>query len=83
MSGEFVGGDDLARPFLLDRGLERRQVVGAAPAIVEEDALLALETAGLVGLGATTPSPLGVDLDADIVLDRLRGGDAAGGESVA
>ena len=79
-----VGGDDPAAACSSCTSVrKRRKVVGRAPAVVEALPRLRLVAAGRVDAGASTPSPLGVDLDANIILDRLRGGDATGGESVA
>ena len=61
--GRVVAGDDLARGIERDRGLERRQVVEALPAVVEGDPRLGLEAAAIVGLRAAATPPLALDRD--------------------
>ena len=61
--GRVVAGDHLARGVDRDRGLERRQVVEALPAVVEGDPRLGLEAAAVVGLGAAAAPPFALDGD--------------------
>ena len=51
--------------------LKRRQVVERAPAVVEELALLLLEAAGAVQFGAAAMAAVGIDADADELVDLL------------
>ena len=61
--GRVVAGDHLARGVERDRGLERRQVFQALPAIVEGDPGFGLEAAAVVGLRAAAAPPLAFDRD--------------------
>src|SRR3954471_18712694 len=61
--GRVVAGDDLARSIERDRGLERRQIVEALPAIVEGDPRLGLAPAAGVGLRAAAALSLAFDGD--------------------
>ena len=61
--GRVVAGDHLARGVERDRGLERRQVFQALPAVVEGDPRLGLEAAAVVGLRAAAAPPLALDRD--------------------
>src|ERR1700681_440371 len=61
--GRIVAGDDLARGVDRDRGLERRQVVEALPAIVARDAGFVIAAAAIVGLRAGATPPLAFDRD--------------------
>ena len=68
--GRVVAGDDLARGIQPYRGLERRQIFQALPAIVEGDPRLGLEPAAVVGLRAAAAPPLAFDGDREF---RKRG----------
>ncbi len=64
--GELVAGDDLARGVERDRGLERRQVLEALPAVVEHDPRFGFITAAGVGLRPTATPPLLLDRNRDL-----------------
>src|SRR5450755_938050 len=59
--GRVVAGDDLARGIHRDRGLERRQLVKALPAVIERDARFSFEAAADVGLRAAATPPFALD----------------------
>ena len=61
--GRVVAGDDLARGIERHRGLERRQVFEALPAIVESNPRFGLEPAAVVGLRAAAAPPVAFDRD--------------------
>src|SRR6185437_1572439 len=69
--GGIVAGDDLARGIGLHRGLERRQLVERAPAVVEGDARQRLVTAHGVRLRAAAAATLVLDDDAEQIAHVL------------
>src|SRR5882757_7427588 len=70
--GGLVAGDHLARGVDADRGLERRQLLKALPAVVEDDARLGLIATAGVGLRAPASPALLVDGDRQLREIRRR-----------
>ncbi len=70
--GRIVAGDDLAGGVDRHRGLKRRQLVQALPAVIESDAGQRLETPGRVRHGAAAAAALAIDGGSQFA--RRRGG---------
>ena len=70
--GRIVPRDDLARGIERHRGLERRQLLKALPAIVERNLCLGLIAAAGVGLRAPATPPFAIDCDCKLREIRRR-----------